>query len=80
MMEAVYHRKPVFMIPTQFEQECIAELGEVSGVLVRGSVSNLKGLENLMEDKTLRRRIVKNQKRFRRNGVREAVRLIEAMG
>ena len=80
LMEAVYYRKPVFMIPTQFEQECIAELGEASGVLVRGSVSNLKGLENLMEDKTLRRRIVKNQKRFHRNGVREAVRLIEAMG
>lgn len=78
LMEAVYYQKPVLLIPTQTEQKKIAELGERENILESGTLKR-KTIKKFIEDEELHRRIKKGQKKYHKNGVKEAVDIIESL-
>lgn len=76
LMESVYYNKPVFMVPTQLEQEFVAKLGSRAGVLNKGRFER-KAIIDFLEDKKLHDRMSEKQKRFGENGTQDAADVIE---
>lgn len=76
LMEAVYYQKPVFMIPTQMEQKKVAKEGEKNGILKVGKFTR-EDIKSFIEDGGSQKEMAQKQKRYHRNGAKEAADIIE---
>ncbi|MCD6368057.1 MAG: hypothetical protein J7L45_03150 [Candidatus Aenigmarchaeota archaeon] len=80
LMESVYYQKPIFFIPTQTEQKIIGRLGEKNGILKVGSFDNIEELKSILTDKSAQKEMVRNQKKYRIDGNKQSVEIIESLG
>lgn len=78
LMESVYYQKPVFLVPTQFEQRKVGELGKVKGILEVGGLSAPE-ISSFLENEKLRKEIRRGQSRYQSNGANECADIIEGM-
>lgn len=76
LMESVYYRRPVFVVPTQLEQEKVAELGKKNGILEKGRFTRDE-IEKFVKNRELQEKIKKNQSTYHSNGARKAADVIE---
>lgn len=79
LMESVYYQKPVFFIPTQTEQRIIGRLGSKNGILKLGSFEKLEYLKRFMNDRKTQKEIIKKQKKYRIDGNKQSVEIIESL-